>query len=368
MTKPLIDGRSYGKGKIELCAANLPGDRSGAIALFADARTGVAEVWKDGRLKKFWMFLGTVLVFVIVTRAQNSQAPPAWAYTAAAADYKPPVDDGTLRRVPGSTAGWTLTQLRDVFYTPDWHPEDHPVMPEVVARGRKPEVYACGFCHRADGPGGPENSSLAGLPEAYIVRQIADFRSGARQSALQQRLPAKLMTAIAKAATDEETAQAAAYFSSLKPRRLITVIETALVPKTYVAAWVLSPMNEKDKEPIGNRVIEMPKDLEQFESRDTHSQFVAYVPTGSIAKGEVLANGGNGKTIPCTKCHGPDLRGLGAVPGIAGRSPSYLVRQIFDMKRGARAGAGSGLMIGVVGKLSEADMVALAAYTASLDP
>jgi cytochrome c553 len=320
-------------------------------------------------LKTPLLFLATIMAVVIIAHAQISELPPAWAYTMAAADYQAPPDDGTVRHVPGSTAGWTLTELRDVFYAPDWHPEDHPAMPEVVARGRKPDVYACGFCHRADGPGGPENSSLAGLPEPYIVQQLADFKSGARQSALQQRLPAKLMTAIAKAATDQEIAQAAAYFSRLKPRKLITVIETNEVPKTYVAAWVLSPINAKDKEPIGNRVIEIPKNLEQFESRDAHSLFVAYVPRGSIAKGEALATtGGNGKTIPCTKCHGSDLRGLGVVPGIAGRSPSYLVRQIFDMRRGARAGLGSGLMVGVVGKLSEEDMVALAAYTASLNP
>ncbi len=46
-------------------------------------------------------------------------------------------------------------------------------MPEVVARGREPEVFACGFCHRADGPGGPENANIAGLPAACIVQQMA---------------------------------------------------------------------------------------------------------------------------------------------------------------------------------------------------
>jgi cytochrome c553 len=320
-------------------------------------------------LKKKVLGLTVALVTAIGLSSQTQDAPPPWAYLIAAADYKAPVDDGTVRHVPGSTAGWTLTQLRDLFYAPDWHPEEHLRMPEIVARGRKPDGYACGFCHRADGPGGPENASLAGLPEAYIVQQMAEFKSGARNSVMPERGPTKAMVAVAKATNGEEVAQAAAYFSSVKPRKLITVIEANEVPKTYVAAWVFSPVSGTEKEPIGGRIIEMPKDLEQFESRDTHSEFVAYVPVGSIGKGEVLATtGGEGKTIPCGKCHGTDLRGLGIVPGIAGRSPSYVMRQLYDIKHGARAGAGSGLMTGVVAKLSQEDLVALAAFLASLNP
>jgi mono/diheme cytochrome c family protein len=90
--------------------------------------------------------------------AQKQDAPPAWAYSVAAPDFKTPADDGSLRHVPGSSAAWTLTQLRDLFLAPDWHPREHAAMPEVVAHGRKPGVGACGFCHRADGPGGPENA------------------------------------------------------------------------------------------------------------------------------------------------------------------------------------------------------------------
>ena len=312
-----------------------------------------------------------VLLSAMATAAppQTEDAPPAWAFTVAGPDYKQPVDDGRVRHVPNSPRGWTLTQLRDLFFAPDWHPEEHPPMPEVVAHGRKPDVYACGFCHRAEGPGGPENASLAGLPEAYIVQQMADFKSGARKSAVTKHLPSIAMEAIGKAASDEEVVSAAKYFSSLKPRKLITVVETKEVPRTYVAGWVFTPVNDEDKEPIGNRIIEMPKDLERFESRDTHSEFIAYVPVGSIAKGEALATtGGEGKTLPCGKCHGADLRGLGPIPGIAGRSPSYLVRQIYNMKLGTRAGVGSKMMAGVVSELKAEDIVALAAYAASLKP
>jgi cytochrome c553 len=318
------------------------------------------------RTKKY--LLPTCLAITIAA-AQPIDAPPSWAYAIAAPDYKAPADDGRLRHVPGSSAQWTLTQLRDPFFAPDWHPEEHPALPDVVAHGRKPEVYACGFCHRAEGTGGPENASLAGLPKAYLIQQMAEFKSGARKSSLPDHGPAKAMTALAKAASDEEVAQAAVYFSSVKPRKLVTVIETKDVPKTYVAAWVYTPVSETEREPIAGRIIEMPKDLEMFESRDTHSEFVAYVPVGSVAAGKKLATtGAHGKTVPCAQCHGADLRGMNAVPGIAGRSPSYLMRQLYDMKHGARGGPASLPMKPVLAKLSQEDLTALVAYVASLNP
>ena len=320
-------------------------------------------------MKKFVLFFSAAVAVAFATPAQNENDPPAWAYVTRTPDLKGPVDDGKLRHVPNSTRAWTLTQLEDFFFAPDWHPGDHPPMPEIVARGRKPEVFACGFCHRADGPGGPENAALAGLPQAYIVQQMADFKSGARRSAMPERAPAALMVRVAQAATDSEVASAAAYFSSLKPRQAITVVETDLIPKTQVVGWILAPIAGDAKEALGQRIIETPKDVEQFESRDARSEFIAYVPTGSVAKGAALAKtGGDGKTVQCNLCHGPDLKGLGAVPGIAGRSPSYIVRQLVDFQRGKRAGAAGLPMKGVVAKLNEGDFVSIAAYTASLAP
>jgi len=113
----------------------------------------------------------------------------------------------------------------------------------------------------------------------------------------------------------------------------------------------------------------VPVDVAQFEHRDPRSQFTAYVPTGSIAKGEALTKtGGQGLTIPCATCHGADLKGVGPVPEIAGRSPSYLVRQIYDFQQHARQGGAAALMAPVVEKLSPDDMILLAAYISSLEP
>lgn len=242
-------------------------------------------------------------------------------------------------------------------------------MPGVVAHGRKPDVLACGFCHRADGPGGPENASLAGLPYAYIVQQMSDYRSGLRSTALPNRLPQALMMALAKAATEEEIRQAASYFSSLKPRQNIRVVETSRVPKTYVANWFLAVRESDESELLGERIVETPENLEHFESRDTHATFIAYVPPGSIRKGAIIVSGERAGEIPaCTLCHGKNLKGHDLAPSIAGRSPSYVVRQLYDIQTGVRAGKGVALMKKAVAKLNQDDMIAVAAYLASLKP
>jgi cytochrome c553 len=295
--------------------------------------------------------------------------PPPWAYPVTPPDRKLVPDDGTVRKVPDSSAGYTLTQVRNGFLAPDWHPGDHPKMPGIVAHGRKPDVLACGYCHRADGPGGPENASLAGLPYAYIVQQMSDYKSGRRSTALPKRVPQASMIALAKAATEEEIREAAKYFSSIKPRQNIRVVETDRVPKTYVANWFLAAQEGQESELLGERIVETPENLERFESRDARATFVVYVPTGSIRKGAAIANGKRvEKGLACTTCHGKDLNGQDAVPSIAGRSPSYVVRQLYEIQTGVRTGKGAALMKKPVARLSLDDMISVAAYLASLKP
>jgi cytochrome c553 len=326
----------------------------GALAIFGVVGCGATMAQKSGP--------------VSVTAAPVSSSFPAWAYPWAP-DFKAPPDDGRPTHVPDSAASFTVTQERDLFFVPDWHPGDHAPMPDIVARGRRPDVRACGSCHRAEGTGGPENASLAGLSAAYITQQMADFKSGARKFAGPQRSPVLMMTAIAKATTDAEVRAAADYFSALKPKPVIKVVEADTVPVTQVARFFYTAVANGGTEPIGRRIVEIPEDVEQFEHRDSRSRFTAYVPTGSIARGEALAKtGGSGTTIPCAGCHGPGLNGIGAIPGIAGRSPSYIVRQMYDFQQHARNGSAGELMMPVVEKLSHDDMIALAAYVSSLKP
>jgi cytochrome c553 len=312
--------------------------------------------------------LGVALCGPPQAPAWAEDVPPAWAYAVNPPDFKPEPDDGKLRHVPGSTAAYTLTQARDLFAALDWHPNDHPPLPEIVAHGRKPDVRACGVCHRADGPGGPENVGIAGLPKQYLVQQMADFKSGARTTSVPQRVPPQLMITAAKAITDAEVEAAAEYFSALTPRVAIKVVESETASKTRVAGWFLAALPGGGTEPIAGRIIEVPENLEQFEMRDPHSRFTAYVPPGSIEKGRQFVATGGGKAAPCTICHGPWLNGVGPIPGVAGRSPSYIVRQLYDFQHGARTGPWSPLMAPNVVNLTIDDMVVIAAYAASLPP
>jgi len=328
---------------------------------------------------RLWVMIPALSMLICTSAlAQNRksnpashQPPPYWAYPVnppADASQSMPVDD-TPQHVPNSTASFTLAQIGDLFTPPDWHPDDHPPMPDIVGHGRHPDVFACGYCHLPNGQGRPENSSLAGLPAAYMVQQMADFKSGLRKSSVPADLPVATMAANETQATDQEIQSAAAYFSALKPKPWIRVVETNAVPSTHIAGWMLVVSEPVTREPIGHRIIETPVNLERTELRDDTSGFIAYVPVASIKKGKSLVTtGGAGKTIACATCHGADLKGSGDVPPIAGRSPSYIVRQLYDIQNGARAGAATQQMMAPVAHLTLDDMIAIAAYTASLHP
>ena len=297
-----------------------------------------------------------------------ADAPPEWAYPAIPQGYQPPPEPETALRVAGSQKTYTPKEIGNPFAPPDWFPGEHPAMPSIVARGKEPMVNGCAQCHLASGAGHPESANLSGLPAAYIYEQLQEFKNGNRTSMLPGR--SNNMVRFAKAMTDEEMKQAADYFSTIKPYQWNKVVETDTVPKTYVGEGNMRFVSAgPDKEPIGKRIIEVPADEEGAKKRDPHSPFVAYVPRGTLEAGSVLAKtGGNGKTIQCSVCHGADFKGIGNVPGLAGRSPIYLYRQLNDIQHGTRKGNAVALMQPVVQKLTSDDMLALAAYMASLMP
>ena len=306
---------------------------------------------------------------------------PAWAY--AIAPPPPPAAPGapaapaaqpdtSLKSLPGTTKQFTRQQIADGFGPADWYPEDHPVMPDIVAHGKRPDARACGLCHMPNGKGRQENAGVSGLPVSYFIQQMNDFRNDLRKSAEPRKANTLAMAMIAKALTPEEIKQAAEYFGAMKWTPWIRVVETNTVPKMRSAGGIWVPLEGADagKEPIGVRIIETPeKPLNTEILRDPRSGFIAYAPVGSVKKGEALVKtGGNGKTIECGACHGADLQGIGPVPGIAGRSPSYLVRQMYDMQAGARNGEWTQLMKPVVAKLTDEDFVNIAAYVSGRMP
>jgi cytochrome c553 len=274
-----------------------------------------------------------------------------------------------LNRLPNSGARFTLRQVVDRFAPPDWHPGGHLPMPDVVAHGRKPNLFACAYCHLPNGTGRPENAALAGLPADYIIAQLEAFRTSARRSPLPGWIPGNSMHTVAMSAAEAEVAVAARYFSRLSNRPRVRVIEAARVPRMRQAAFVYARIPEAGTEPIGSRVVEGPPDFERHELRDDAMTYVAYVPPGSIKHGRSIATTGvNGLATACITCHGAKLLGTGLIPPLAGRYPTYIVRQLLGFKTGARSTPASQPMQAVVARLSVEDMIAVAAYAASLPP
>jgi cytochrome c553 len=297
----------------------------------------------------------------------------AWAYAITPGPAPPaPVDDGTRHSLPGSEGQFTLDQIRNRMGPADWYPGDHPSMPPIVAKGREAAgVWACSLCHYPNGKGRPENASVVGLPKDYFVQQMYDFKNGLRVSAEPRKPNTPLMTGFAVAMTDEEIRAAAEYFSSMRWTPWIEVVETDTVPKTRVLGGMHLKLDgeQAGTEPLGKRIVESPVNAEHTELlRNPRSGFIAYVPKGSVARGEELALYGNEGVTACTVCHGAELNGLAMVPGLRGRSPSYIARQLVDMKEGKRRGAWTPLMAPVVASLGADDILNLAAYLTSLEP
>ncbi len=291
-------------------------------------------------------------------------AQPDWAYPVT--PQAAPSSDPNPKHVPGSAQAYTDAQINNRFGPPDWYPDEHKPMPPVVAQGVKPSVFACALCHLPTGDGHPESASLAGLSQPYLERQMAAFKDGHRTGTR-----ATNMITIAKAIGGDDVTAASEYYAARTPAVWTKIVEAATVPKSFVGAGGMRfAAPDGGSEKIGHRIIVLPQDRELAENRDPHSGFIAYVPPGSIARGRALVGrgGAEGRTLACAVCHGPDLKGLGELPALAGRSPMYLYRQLADIKSGARNGGMVPLMGQVVAKLSDDDMIAISAYVGSLAP
>jgi cytochrome c553 len=283
-----------------------------------------------------------------------------------------PTQDVSKRSIPGSTGEFTVPQIHNDFGPADWFPGDHPTMPDIVAHGREKDgIRACGLCHFPNGQGKPENAPVAGTSASYVLQQLADFKNGSRRTSDKNKANGFEMGAMAAALTEAEKTAVAEYFSAIRFKPWVKVVEAAQIPE--VAAGVnglFMPVKGGKMIPLGKRLIEVPENPDEtLFNRNPRSGFIAYVPPGTLARGKMLATtGGNGRTQRCDTCHGADLRGIGPVPAIAGRQASYLSRQMYDMQVGTRHGLWSELMTPVVAKLTEDDILALAAYSASQAP
>ena len=245
---------------------------------------------------------------VAITAVQAADAPPPWAYgfttpvlpgtSPAEPNPEQVLDDVTLHTLPGSKFSFTRAQIANRYGPADWFPEDHPAMPEIVAKGKvfaQPQVYACSLCHYPTGKGRPENANITGLTYEYFMQQMVDFRNGTRKTSDPRKANTGLMTRFAKMMTDDEIKVAAQYFTAIPATPWITVVESATVPKTKPQNGMFLRLEgeEAGVEPIGERIIETPEKTHDTEFlRNPRSGCIAYVPPGSLKKREALVTSG----------------------------------------------------------------------------
>jgi cytochrome c553 len=321
-------------------------------------------------------------------KAEQPASPnyPGWAYAIPPAPPPgstppPPVnDDGKMLSLPGTDLQFTFNKVRGRLNneTPervapaDWYPGDHPTMPRIVAEGDNARnIIDCSLCHLPPGKGRPENAPPAAQPAGYTMQQLMDMKNGLRRSDDTRTTKTHNMIKSNKNMTDKEMRDAAAYYASMKWTPWIRVVETQQVPKMRSQAGMWLPLegDQAGMEDIGQRVIETPENVEYAEKmRSARHGFIAYVPVGSVAKGQQLVMNGDPARgiIACTVCHGGDLHGIQPnIPSIAARSPSYIARQLFDFQNGARNGPMGALMKPVVTNMTNEDFVNISAYLAS---
>jgi cytochrome c553 len=311
--------------------------------------------------------LASVFLSLACPASAESIHPLAWAYPvapeAAGEDEAP---SNRAYTVAGSKLHLTQIQIDDFINPVDWRPDDHPPMPKAVAQGKPPGDMPCAACHMPNGHGVHGAVNLAGLPADYIMSQLDAFAQGERGSSVPGMAGVELMIAAARPVERDELHKAADYYASLRFTRWFHVFESSRAPKTRANhyGWLdIAPGTEL----LRGRIIEVPEDPTRSSIYDPDSGFLAYVPIGSIAAGRQLANGHDPRVPACANCHGEGLRGA-AAPPLAGRSPSYLARQLWDIKQGSRHSIAVAPMQEVVAKMTPQDITKLTAYLASLSP
>jgi cytochrome c553 len=310
----------------------------------------------SSRLTKHSMRLrnGLVALAAFALLAAAPSVPLDWAFPGPGPKAAS-IPASQTYRLPGARTRFTQAAIADLTHAPDWFPNEHPPAPRSVLAG---PGGACGYCHLVNGAGRSENAQLRGQSVRYIEEQVRAFASGARRSAGPDYPPTQYMSAAARAVSPADLHAAAVYFASLEPQRHAQVIEAATIPRASPEGF-LYRFDTAAREPLGKRIIEGATDAEHHRLHDPHERSIAYVPVGSLARGAALANHGTADFPACTTCHTAHLTGIG------GASPTYIVRQLAGFRARTRNDPGAAPMQAVAEKLSDDQIIDLAAYIGS---
>src|SRR5580704_9092430 len=139
----------------------------------------IRSYWGGFMKTVIWVLAASLSVLTLGAQPQQEKGKDLiWAYPMP--DPTPAATPGPgPKKLPGSNKSYTQAQIDDQFAPPDWFPNEHGPLPNVVQKGI--QAQACGSCHLMSGMGHPESATLAGLPVAYMLRQMADFKAGLRQ-------------------------------------------------------------------------------------------------------------------------------------------------------------------------------------------
>src|SRR5262245_53062363 len=237
-----------------------------------------------------------------------------------------------------------------------------PKMPDAVSKG---QPLPCLQCHLANGGSHPESAAIAGMSVNYIIEQMHAFRDGDRVDTRTGR-----MVLAAKAISEKDLKEAAEYYAAIGPDRqkwIKTVVgnEVPKGPAPFGGGGFRYHDKEGGTEPLPpGMIVEVAENDDLVRARDQiDGGFVQHVHAEDLALGEKVAAAG-----ACATCHGADYKGAGDVPRLAGQHSLYLIRQLKDMQTGARKDKNVAVMKPIVAKLSDQEMVAVAAYLASKSP
>ncbi|RQS10885.1 c-type cytochrome [Burkholderia sp. Bp8998] len=191
------------------------------------------------------------------------------------------------------------------------HADDIALGKAIATQGTTTGVAACIGCHGAQGEGNAAAGfpRLAGTHAAYLSAQLAAFADGSRQNPVMQPL--------AKLLSPHDRDVVSAYFASLPAPPAIAASDAGSIDPTNTGAWLA-----------------------------TRGRWSQGLPA-------------------CAQCHGAGGLGVGtAFPPLAGQPAAYIAGQLNGWKHGTRAPGPMALMPMIAGKLSDADIDAVAAYYA----
>lgn len=183
------------------------------------------------------------------------------------------------------------------------------------AAAGKAKSAVCAACHGADGNSAtPMWPKLAGQNEAYLLKQLKEFKKGMETQGAQGRYEPS-MSPMAAPLSETDMADLAAYFASQK-------VQYAGVKKEFLE--------------VGQKLYR----------------------GGDAARG-----------VPaCTACHGPDGKGMGSAqfPAVGGQQIDYTINQLKAFRAGQRKNDPNGMMRGAAKNLTDEQIVALANYLVGL--